>query len=109
MVPARRSCVPLVASDQRSMGPPSTCLKLDFASPHSATSENAVSRLGCTVSAKFSAKFAEEVSWQKVDANGNDVAEPGEDITQGNDGPTGDDNTGGGGNSGGDNGGQGLE
>ena len=44
---------------------------------------NAKSRLGCTVSPKFSQKFASEVSWQKVDANGMPVDEQ-DDITQGN-------------------------
>ena len=44
---------------------------------------NAKSHLGCTVSAKFSAKFASEVSWQKVDNAGNTIEE--EDITQDND------------------------
>ena len=46
--------------------------------------QNAKSRLGCTVHPKFSAQFANEVSWQKVDAQGNDVDED-DDITQGND------------------------
>ena len=41
---------------------------------------------------KFSAKFATEVQWQKVDANGNEVSDDEEDITQGNDGPTPDPN-----------------
>ena len=45
---------------------------------------------------KFSAKFATEVQWQKVDANGNEVSDDEEDITQGNDGPTPDPNEGGG-------------
>lgn len=44
---------------------------------------NAKSRLGCTVSSKFSAMFAAAVSWQKVDKNGNDIEEE-DDITQGN-------------------------
>ena len=44
---------------------------------------NAKSRLGCTVSSKFSAQFAASVSWQKVDKNGNEVEEE-DDITQGN-------------------------
>ena len=50
---------------------------------------NAKSRLGCTVSAKFSAEFARQVSWQKVDAQGNAIPEEeGEDITDnGNDNP----------------------
>ena len=44
---------------------------------------------------KFSAKFATEVQWQKVDANGNEVSDDEEDITQNNDGPTPDPNEGG--------------
>lgn len=42
----------------------------------------AKSRLGCTVHKKFSQKFAQEVSWTKVDANGAAIED--EDITQGN-------------------------
>lgn len=45
---------------------------------------NAKSRLGCMVSTKFSAQFAANVSWQKVDKNGNTVDDEEEDITQGN-------------------------
>ncbi len=45
---------------------------------------NAKSRLGCMVSRKFSAQFAANVSWQKVDKNGNVIEEEGDDITQGN-------------------------
>ena len=44
---------------------------------------NAKSRLGCTVSPKYSLLFASTVSWQKVDKNGNEVDEE-DDITQGN-------------------------
>lgn len=47
------------------------------------TANGAKSRLGCTVHKKFSAKFAAEVQWQKVDASGAAVEEE-EDITQGN-------------------------
>ena len=43
---------------------------------------NAKSRIGCTVNAKFSAQFAQEVSWQKVDQSGAVIED--EDITQGN-------------------------
>lgn len=43
---------------------------------------NAVSRLGCTVHAKYSKEFANGVQWQKVDGNGTPVEE--DDITQGN-------------------------
>ena len=67
------------------------------------TAVGAKSRLGCSVHKKFSAKFASEVSWQKVDANGNDLDDE-EDITQGNDGPTGDDQPGGNGGGGNDDG-----
>jgi len=45
---------------------------------------NAKSRLGCTVSPKFSLMFASSVSWQKVDKNGNVIEEEEDDITQGN-------------------------
>lgn len=44
---------------------------------------NAKSRLGCSVSAKFSQQFASEVSWQKVNEQGT-VVEETEDITQQN-------------------------
>jgi len=46
------------------------------------TAANAKSRIGCSVSSKFSQQFAQEVSWQKVDQQGAVVEE--EDITQGN-------------------------
>lgn len=46
------------------------------------TANNAKSRIGCTVSQKFSFQFAQSVSWQKVDANG--TVEEEEDITEGN-------------------------
>ena len=46
------------------------------------TAANAKSRIGCSVAAKFSQKFAAEVSWQKVDQSGAVIDE--EDITQGN-------------------------
>ena len=42
---------------------------------------NGKSRLGCTVAAKFSREFADEVSWQKVDPNTAASADAGEDIT----------------------------
>ena len=45
--------------------------------------QNAKSCLGCTVSPKYSFEFANAVSWQKVDQNGNEVEEE-DDITQGN-------------------------
>lgn len=69
---------------------------------------NAKSRLGCTVSSKFSAQFAASVSWQKVDKNGNEIEEE-DDITQGNSNvdPDSGENTGGDDNGGDDNGGGG--
>lgn len=58
---------------------------------------NGKSRLGCTVSPRFSSEFAANVSWQKIDSNGIEVDDTQEDITDGgNTGDTGDDNTGGG-------------
>lgn len=44
------------------------------------TATHAKSRLGCTVSSKFSNQFAAEVSWQKVDASGAAVED--EDVTE---------------------------
>lgn len=49
---------------------------------------NGKSRLGCTVHSKFSKKFADEVTWKKVDAVTGASLEEEEDITQGNDGPS---------------------
>lgn len=62
------------------------------------TANNAKSRIGCTVSAKFSTQFAQAVSWQKTDKTGAAVEED-EDITQGNENVEGGGgtNTGGGG------------
>ena len=55
------------------------------------------SRLGCTVSKKFSALFAAEVSWTRIGGSSEDSAEDNaDDITQGNG------NTEGGGNTDGD-------
>lgn len=70
------------------------------------TLAGAKSRLGATVSKKYSAQFAAEVSWQRVDASGSPVEE--EDITDNGGGsdPTPDPNNGGG-NNGGGNGGSG--
>ena len=48
-----------------------------------ANNANAKSRLAATVLTKFSQKFAAEVQWQKVKADGTAVEEE-EDITQGN-------------------------
>ena len=51
------------------------------------------SRLGCTVAAKFSRQFSDEVSWQKVDPTAAAAASGEEDITEGggggNDNPPG--------------------
>ena len=64
---------------------------------------NGKSRLGCTVAAKFSRQFSEQVSWQKVDpssaaAAGNDDDDVTDDNTNtGTGGNTGGGNTGGGG------------
>ena len=44
---------------------------------------NGRSRLGCTVAAKFSRKFSDEVSWQKVDPQAAAAASGEEDITEG--------------------------
>ena len=62
------------------------------------TLAGAKSRLGATVSKKYSAQFAAEVSWQRVDASGAAVED--EDITDNGETPGGSDN-GGGTNSGG--------
>ena len=51
------------------------------------TLAGAKSRLGATVSKKYSAQFAAEVSWQRVDASGAAVEE--EDITDNDDTPSG--------------------
>ena len=54
---------------------------------------NGKSRLGCTVAAKFSRQFSDEVSWQKVDPQAAAAASGEEDITEGggggNDNPPG--------------------
>lgn len=42
---------------------------------------NAVTKVGCTVSPKFSKKFALEVGWYKTDKEGNEVTD---DATEGN-------------------------
>ena len=46
---------------------------------------NGKSRLGCTVAAKFSRQFSDEVSWQKVDQTAAAAASGEEDITEGGD------------------------
>jgi len=43
---------------------------------------NGRSRLGCTVAAKFSRQFSDEVSWQKVDPQAVAAASGEEDITE---------------------------
>lgn len=62
---------------------------------------NGKSRLGCTVATKFSAQFAAEVKWTKVQNSATDTADQGEDITddQTDDSGSGD-NAGGGGDNG---------
>ena len=59
----------------------------------------AKSRLGATVSTKYSQQFANEVSWQRVDASGAAVEE--EDITDNGENQGGSNNNGGGSGSGG--------
>ena len=61
---------------------------------------NGNSRLGCTVAAKFSRQFSDEVSWQKVDPTAAAAASGEEDITEGGD------NQGGGNQGGGTTGGE---
>lgn len=56
--------------------------ELVVATPAMVTARNAKSRLGCTVSAKFSDLFEREVQWQKVDQTGAAVDE--EDINDEN-------------------------
>ena len=56
---------------------------------------NGRSRLGCTVAAKFSRQFSDEVSWMKVDPQAAAAASGEEDITEGGE------NQGGGNNGGG--------
>ena len=63
------------------------------------TLAGAKSRLGATVSKKYSAQFAAAVSWQRVDASGAAVEE--EDITDNGENQGGSNNNGGGSGSGG--------
>lgn len=67
------------------------------------------SRLGCTVSKKFSQQFASEVSWSRISGTAAATAgDDDDDITQGNENAEGGQQTGG--NNGGDNGnGEGIE
>lgn len=67
------------------------------------TVAGAKSRLGATVSKKYSAQFAAEVSWQRVDASGAAIED--EDITDNGETPS--PSGGGGSNGGGSNGGGG--
>lgn len=74
------------------------------ATPAMVTARNAKSRLGCTVSPKFSDLFQREVQWQKVDQTGAAVDEedindenPANDPVTGGDTPAGGDGNGGGG------------
>ena len=46
---------------------------------------NGKSRLGCTVAAKFSRQFSDEVSWLKVDPQAAAAASGEEDVTEGGD------------------------
>ena len=69
------------------------------------TLAGAKSRLGATVSKKYSAQFATDVSWQRVDASGaaideEDIIDDGGDTPGGGDTPTPDPGTGGGGQTG---------
>ena len=63
------------------------------------TLAGAKSRLGATVSKKYSAQFAAEVSWQRVDASGAAIED--EDITDNGENQGGSNNNGGGSGSGG--------
>ena len=60
---------------------------LEVATIEKFTLAGAKSRLGASVSPKYSAQFAAEVSWQRVDASGAAVED--EDITDGGDTPGG--------------------
>ena len=70
------------------------------------TLAGAKSRLGATVSKKYSAQFAADVSWQRIDASGaaideEDIIDDGGDTPGGGDNPGGGDTPGGGDNNGG--------
>ena len=56
---------------------------IEVATPEKFTLAGAKSRLGATVSSKYSQQFANEVSWQRVDASGAAITD--EDITDGGD------------------------
>ena len=69
--------------------------------PSDRPADNGKSRLGCTVAAKFSRQFSDEVSWLKVDPQAAAAASGEEDITEGGDnqgGSNGGSNGGGGNN-----------
>ena len=67
------------------------------------TANKGKSRLGASVAIKFSQKFANEVSWQKIDERTGMAVEDEEDITDGGTTPGGDDTGGGSGSNGGEN------
>ena len=56
---------------------------IEVATPEKFTLAGATSRLGATVSSKYRQQFANEVSWQRVDASGAAITD--EDITDGGD------------------------
>ena len=56
---------------------------IEVATPEKFTLAGAKSRLGASVSKKYSQQFANEVSWQRVDASGAAITD--EDITDGGD------------------------
>lgn len=55
--------------------------QLVVATPAMLNAQGGKSRLGCSVSPKFSQQFAQNVSWTKVDGEGNPADE--EDVTEG--------------------------
>ena len=57
----------------------------DIVAEETLNAANGKSRLGCTVAAKFSRQFSDEVSWQKVDPQAAAAASGEEDITEGGD------------------------
>ena len=67
------------------------------------TANKGKSRLGASVTIKFSQQFANEVSWQKIDERTGAAVEDEEDITDGGTAPGGDDTGGGGTNNNGGN------
>lgn len=75
----------LDASAKDELNQDGTVKKAAEAKDVKSTMKGAVSRLGCSVSTKFSKRFDSEVQWQKTDKDGNVIDEE-TDITQGNDG-----------------------